>query len=511
MEKNEFQLERISPECAGISSGQVETCIRRLMHGRTNMNGFMAARNGKVFAETWWHPYGPRLVHSNHSFGKSYTATAIGIALKEKKLSLEERMVDLFSGEIAERGIHVTDFMRRVTIRHVLTMSSGHEKHPPVTQDWIGDYFRTPVVYEPGTRFLYNSSGSFLLGAVLLKKTGENLKEYLTPRLFEKIGIDGERFVWLKFGNGIDAEPGTFATTEDNLRLAMLYCNMGNWRGEQILDPDFVKDALSVQTPNPDAPEQRDGRCGYGYQLWACSRPGVYRFDGGQGQYGIIWPKKGVVVSIHEGAMMPYGPQETLDTVYECLLDHVQDDPIPEDEKAWEKLRKLQDRMAVPADEANALRIGEDFSGTYRIVEGEADPWMSVAPPGGEDFFRLFRTGYRNGGMQEFELRTGEHECVLTVDKKFVFTASMDGVWRRRETETVFPGLCAYCATARFLNADTLEIELHWLNSWAETRIRFERRQQGKLYLTTMKLRLNEEDNWLVRHARAEILSGATD
>lgn len=87
MEKNEFQLERISPECAGISSGQVETCIRRLMHGRTNMNGFMAARNGKVFAETWWHPYGPRLVHSNHSFGKSYTATAIGIALKEKKLS----------------------------------------------------------------------------------------------------------------------------------------------------------------------------------------------------------------------------------------------------------------------------------------------------------------------------------------------------------------------------------------------------------------------------------------
>ena len=368
MEKNEFQLERISPECAGISSGQVETCIRRLMHGRTNMNGFMAARNGKVFAETWWHPYGPRLVHSNHSFGKSYTATAIGIALKEKKLSLEERMVDLFSGEIAERGIHVTDFMQRVTIRHVLTMSSGHEKHPPVTQDWIGDYFRTPVVYEPGTRFLYNSSGSFLLGAVLLKKTGENLKEYLTPRLFEKIGIDGERFVWLKFGNGIDAEPGTFATTEDNLRLAMLYCNMGNWRGEQILDPDFVKDALSVQTPNPDAPEQRDGRCGYGYQLWACSRPGVYRFDGGQGQYGIIWPKKGVVVSIHEGAMMPYGPQETLDTVYECLLDHVQDDPIPEDERHGKS--SVRCRTGWPF-----RRMKPMPSGSGRILAGRTESW----------------------------------------------------------------------------------------------------------------------------------------
>ena len=108
----------------------------------------------------------------------------------------------------------------------------------------------------------------------------QNMKEYVSDRLFRKIGIDPERFVWLKFPNGIDAQPGTFSHTEDNLRLAMLYCNGGSWDGEQILEPGFVKDALSVQIENPYAPEQKDGRCGYGYLLWACSIPGVFRFDG---------------------------------------------------------------------------------------------------------------------------------------------------------------------------------------------------------------------------------------
>lgn len=142
-----------------------------------------------------------------------------------------------------------------------------------------------------------------MLAAVVKKKTGENVKDYLTPRLFEKIGINAERFVWLKWPNGIDAEPATFATTEDNLRLAILYMNNGRWNGEQIVSEEFIREALSVRIMTDEAPEQKDGRCGYGYQLWACSIPGVYRFDGGQGQYGIIWPEKELCVVVHEGEL----------------------------------------------------------------------------------------------------------------------------------------------------------------------------------------------------------------
>ena len=79
------------------------------------MHGFMVARHGKVFAECWWAPFNSEMVHSNHSFGKSYTATAIGIAVTEKKLSLDEKMVDIFKDEIEERknlctGINKEDY-----------------------------------------------------------------------------------------------------------------------------------------------------------------------------------------------------------------------------------------------------------------------------------------------------------------------------------------------------------------------------------------------------------------
>lgn len=259
-------LPRCTPEEAGLPSRQLTDCIQALNHDLTTMNGFMAARHGKVFAECWWAPYGAELVHSNHSLGKSYTATAIGIALKEGRLSLDEKMTDVFADEIAERGIAVPDLLKRITIRHVMTMTNGMAHHPSMSGDWIGNYFRTPMAFEPGTRFAYNSSGSCMLGAIILKRTGQNMKDYLAGRLFTKIGVDPEHFVWLQFPNQIDAEPGTFSRTEDNLRLAMLYCSGGRWNNEQILDPEFVRSALSVQVTNPYAPEQKDGRCGYGYR-----------------------------------------------------------------------------------------------------------------------------------------------------------------------------------------------------------------------------------------------------
>lgn len=497
------ELERVTPESVGISSRQVKMCLEKLMHGRTSMNGFMAARYGKVFAEGWWKPYSPELVHSNHSFGKSYTATAIGIAVQEGKLSLNERMVDIFAEEIRQRQIEVSDLMKKVTVYHVLTMSSGHAYHPPVTEDWIGDYFRTPMAYEPGSRFLYNSSGSFLLGAVILKKTGQNLKEYLTPRLFEKIGIHADRFVWLKFPNGIDAEPGTFATTEDNLRLAMLYCNGGSWQGEQIVSKDFVREALQVHTKNPYAPEQKDGRCGYGYQLWACSIRGVYRFDGGQGQYGIIWPKEKLVISIHEGAMMPYGPQQTLDVLYEELFPCLRQEAMPEDPVEYQELVSLEKSLSMPRDPENSIRPVENLQGSFRVTEGEMDPWLGIAPPGGTDFFRLFRK--KRNTAAEFSLETDRNCCILCLDKEPVCCAYMDGKWRLCQTEDVFEGLGKYCATARYINGNTLEITIHWMNSWTQTVIRFEKWKE-EIWFTIMKLRLHEEANWLVTHGKAVLI-----
>jgi CubicO group peptidase (beta-lactamase class C family) len=497
-----YDLPRCTPEEAGISSRQIKDCITALDHDLTTIHGFMAARHGNVFAECWWAPYSSELVHCNHSIGKSYTATAIGIALKEGRLYLDEKMVDVFADEITHWKITIPEKMQRITIRHVLTMTNGMAHHPSMSGDWIENYFRTPMAFEPGTYFTYNSSGSCMLGAIILKRTGQNMKDYLTDRLFNKIGIDPEHFVWLKFPNKIDAEPGTFARTEDNLRLAMLYVNGGCWNGEQILDPKFVYNALSIQIMNPDAPEQKDGRCGYGYQLWAGSIPGVFRFDGGQGQYGILWPEKGLVVAIHEGALAPLGPQKTLDTLYDHLLRQLQNESLEPAQEDYSALLQLESSVKLRPDEPNTLNLNQTFSGSYRISRGDFDPWISVAPPGSGDLFISFRNSTKDVRISTFELDVSDEAFTVTFDTGSKFSASWDGSLTRRFIDSPFPALGAYAASARFIHENMLEINIHWLNGWFETLICFEL-ATDEMKVTTKKLRLNVEDNFLVYRASA--------
>ena len=498
------RLPRCAPEEIGLSSRRVEAFLQAICHDQTTMNGFMAARCGKVFAECWWAPYRADLVHANHSFGKSYTATAIGIALKEGYLTLDEKMTDIFAQEIEERHLVIPDQMRRITVENVLTMTNGMARHPDMNGDWIGNYFSTPMAYEPGTHFSYNSTGSCMLGAIILKRTGSNLKDYLTERLFKKIGIDPDRFVWRRFPNGIDGEPGTFATTEDNLRLAMLYLNGGCWNGEQILDRSFVDAALSVQINNEYAPEQKDGRCGYGYQLWACSIPGLYRFDGGQGQYGLIWPEKQIAVSLHEGAMSPYGPQKTLDTIYEQLFAYLQDEPLPPAGEDYAHLLQTERGAALPGDAANLQPVNQAVSGSYIITDGLFDPWFAVAPPGAGDLFLAFRTPEKDIPITEFELRFTGDDCVLDMGAGREVRASWDGSLTAGFTDSPYDLLGEYAASARFVSENCLEINIHWLCGWFETLLSFEK-TGTQLQITTKKLRLNEADNHLVYTASAAL------
>ena len=499
---NPSPLPRCTPESVGVPSRAVLDCLKDLCHDETTMNGFMAARHGKVFAECWWAPYGPDMVHCNHSFGKSYTATAIGIAAGEGLVKLDERMVDIFADEIEARGIVPAEGVDRITVEHVLTMTNGMARMPDMRGDFIAHYFSTPVAHEPGTRFLYNSTGSCMLGAIVEKRSGQGLKAYLTPRLFEKIGIDPDAFVWRRFRDlSIDAEPGTFARTEDNLRLAMLYLNGGRWNGDQVLPEDFVRRALSVHVSTADAPEQRDGRCGYGYQLWACSLPGLYRFDGGQGQFGLIWPEKDIVVSIHEGAMGPRGPQMTLDAVYDTIFAALSEEPLPENPADLETLRTAERAAALPDDPVGGAP-DTSFSGKYAVTAGEFDPWLSASPPGNDDFFRLFRTPALDRPVERFGLEVTEAQCRLDLSGFGTLTAAFDGKLRAWSIPSPFEPLGHYAATARMDGDGSLELHIHWLNGWFETWVRFTKTEEG-LRAVTRKLRLNETDNYLIYEADA--------
>lgn len=496
-------LPRCTPEEAGISSSQVLQCLTALNHDLTTMNGFMAARHGKVFSECWWAPYRPEMPHSNHSFGKSYTSTAIGIAVGEGLVSLDEKMVDIFAEEIRTRNLTIPDGVEKITVKHVLTMTNGMAYHPDMTGDFVSHYLTTPLAYEPGTRFAYNSTGSCMLGAIILKRSGQNLKEYLTPRLFRKIGIDPETFVWRQFrGTGIDAEPGTFAPTEANLRLAMLYLQGGKWNGQQVVPEDYVRDSLKVHITTEYAPEQKDGRCGYGYQLWACSIPGVFRFDGGQGQYGIIWPEKDLVISLHEGAIGPLGPQKTLDTLYENLLNYVVDDALPQNAEALAELRKAEAAMKLKNDAPSPCAPDPGFFGTYQVAEGIFDPWLSASPPGNGDLFQMFRTPELDIPIRSFRLDLEDSCLVISCDTGARLSASLDGTLTACKVESPFDELPDYAASARFHEDGSLDVYFHWLNGWFETNLYLTRTEDG-LRITTKKLRLHADDNYLIYHCRA--------
>ena len=339
------EFERVSPESVGISSRHIEELISRLECGHTEMHGIMIMRYGKVCTEGWWNPYSPGLRHGLQSLTKTYAATAVGIACTEGLLSLDTKIIDIFTEEAPNETEGNLDNLK---VRDVLCMGCGMEEMPKATKNWIRDFLNIPVKHTPGTTFMYNSMGSSLLGAIVRELTGLGLQDYLKPRLFDKIGIDGDNLRWFYLPDGMEVGGGgLFATTEDNLRLMKLYMDGGVWEGERILSEDYVKKAISFQNASATEalvnPPATDNFLGYGFQIWMCKPEGVYRADGAMGQFAICCPRQDMIIAVNETAFGAEGIQMTLDYIWE-FLDKIDPDimQLPEDKSAgWSGAIKM--------------------------------------------------------------------------------------------------------------------------------------------------------------------------
>lgn len=186
------EFERTTPEEVGLRSSDILKYIDDLEHSETEMHGLMIMKDGKICAEGWWSPYAPNLRHGLQSHTKTYAATAVGLAYTEGILKLNERLIDIFPEESPKEP---SENLRKLTIRDVLCMGCGMDTMPLDSDHWIRDFLHTPVNHVPGTTYMYNSVGSSMLGAIVRKKTGLGLHDYLTPRLFNKIGIDPENLL----------------------------------------------------------------------------------------------------------------------------------------------------------------------------------------------------------------------------------------------------------------------------------------------------------------------------
>ncbi len=367
------EFERVSPESVGLKSGDILGFIDALEHSETEMHGLMIMRHGKVCAEGWWAPFAPNLRHGLQSHTKTYAATAVGIAYTEGILRLDERIIDIFPDESPEEP---SENLKLLTVRDVLCMGCGMDTMPMDSEHWIRDFMHTPVNHKPGTTYMYNSTGSTLLGAIVRKKTGEGLHEYLTDRLFRKIGIDPDNLRWLCMSDGMEiGGGGLYATTEDNLRLMKLYADGGVWEGERILAEDYVKLAVSNQnesaTESINNPLATDNFLGYGFQIWMCKPEGVYRADGAMGQFTIVCPRQDMIIAINETAVGAHWAQNTLNIVWDYLAK-VDAEPVCEDADVMDKLNRKLASLSLPNPVCSPFsKVADAINGkTWNVTEG---------------------------------------------------------------------------------------------------------------------------------------------
>ncbi len=339
-------LPRSSPERQGISSSALLSFVEAADREIDQMHGLVVVRHGHVVAEGWWSPYDARTPHVVYSLSKSFTSTAVGLAVSEGKLSLDDEVLKFFPEEAPAEP---SQNLRSMRVRDLLRMSTGNVSEAPILDwdgkdpalrdaSWVKRFLAHPVPFKPGTHFLYNSPATYVLSAVVQKATGQTVLEYLRPRLFDPLGF--EKPVWVASPQGVTAGAyGLSLRTEEIARFGQLYLQKGVWQGRQLIPSSWVEEATARQTSNGSAP-QSDWDQGYGYQFWR-SRHG-YRGDGAFGQYCLVLPELDAVVAINSGVR---DMQRVMNLVWDKLLPEMKPGRLPEDNAARrgleEKLKGL--------------------------------------------------------------------------------------------------------------------------------------------------------------------------
>jgi CubicO group peptidase (beta-lactamase class C family) len=362
------ELLRSTPEAEGVTSAGIQAFLDGLAAAKHEMHSVMIARDGRIIAEGWWAPYEAKRRHTMYSMSKSFTSTAVGFAVAEKKLSVDDKVVTFFPNDLPQA---VSENLAALRIKDLLTMSVGSAKEPThdmvKEQNWVRSFLGHTISHPPGSIFMYNSAATYMCSAIVNEVTGETVLDYLTPRLFEPLGI--EEPTWETCPRGINTGGwGLSIQTEGLAKFGQLLLQKGKWEGREIIPAAWVEEATSfhIQQPDPAKPsrpkEQNDWLQGYGYQFWRC-RHGGFRGDGAFGQYTIVLPEQDVVIAMTgETSNM----QGQLDLVWEHLLPAIQPAPLPTNLRDLGRLQQTLNTLALPLPE------GQPTSPTAERVSGKS-------------------------------------------------------------------------------------------------------------------------------------------
>ena len=335
-------LPRSSPEAQGISSAAIQVFVQAADQQIDTMHSFMLVRHGHVVAEGWWHPHSPATPHILHSLTKSFTSTAVGLAIAEGKFDLNTEILRFFPEDAPAEP---SDHLKAMRVRDLLCMATGQETEPKMAEavgtPWTRTFLTHPVPHKPGRHFLYNSGASYMLSALVQKVTGQTMLDFLGPRLFAPLGIEPP--TWETSPQGITIGGwGLWLRTEDIAKFGQLYLQRGMWEGTPIIPASWVDLATSRQMSTWRW-RSSEWTQGYGYQFWRC-RHGAYRADGAAGQYCIVLPKQDAVVALTADTNHL---QEELGLVWSHLLPAMKPAPLPEDPAAWNRLKQTLSHLVA--------------------------------------------------------------------------------------------------------------------------------------------------------------------
>ena len=304
----------------GKASAQMDSAfenyLKAVADSAEDLHSIMVLQHGKVLEEK---QIAPDTAHIMNSVSKTFTSTAVGFAIHEGLLSLDDKIVDIFPESVPAEP---QERLSAITIRHLLTMNSGHGKDPTYAvrvndSDWVQAFMEWPIEFDPGTCYCYNSLGTYILSAAVQKVTGQKVVDYLDTRLWQPLGI--EKPFWQESPQGINTGGwGLYLHTEDLARMGQCLLKGGKFRGKQVIPADWVAEMSANQVPSAGAglnemqvkaiqadesnpfraffdPENSDWLQGYGYQMWRC-RHNAFRADGANGQYIIVIPDKDAVI-----------------------------------------------------------------------------------------------------------------------------------------------------------------------------------------------------------------------
>ena len=362
-------FEKVSPESVGVDSQALVNFLRAADTSGLEWHSIAFLRHGKLFAEAYWSPFKQDAKHTLYSLSKSFTSTAIGLAVAEGHFSVEDPVIGFFPKDLPSE---MSPFLKELKVKHLLTMNVGHEKEvnlrAATDKTWVQAFLAHPIVNKPGTKFLYNTPATYMLGAILYQTTGKTLEEYLKPRLFDKLGI--KNYDWEKSPQGLNtAGYGLRISTRDIAKFGQLYIQKGVWEGKRILSESWIGQATRRLVDSQEG--DSDWSQGYGYQFWRCKpEPGFFRGDGAYGQYCIMIPQYDMVLAVNSES---FNMGKSMQIIWDHVLPGVKDKPLAFNKAANDELNKLSKslQIAPPKAQKSSSLLSKINNKTIQLQENE--------------------------------------------------------------------------------------------------------------------------------------------